>query len=188
MGKKFLAGVAIGLGCVAYVSVDNKYIGALLFSIGLLTICARKWELFTGKLCGDFTYSDILSTWLFNAFGIITVALMYMIAGTNIDTCKSIIYHKASNLPGNIFISGMLCELCIYIAVVGYRTISSDVIKALSLVLGVMVFVLCGFEHCIADIFYACYGELSSLLLVLFATCGNIFGACLFKLLDVQQE
>jgi len=185
MGKKFLAGVAIGLGCVAYVSVDNKYIGALLFSIGLLTICARKWELFTGKLCGDFTYSDILSTWLFNALGIITVALMYMIAGTNIDTCKSIIYHKASNLPGNIFISGMLCELCIYIAVVGYRTISSDVIKALSLVLGVMVFVLCGFEHCIADIFYACYGELSSLLLVLFATCGNIFGACLFKLLDV---
>ena len=184
MGKKFLAGVAIGLGCVAYVSVDNKYIGALLFSIGLLTICARKWELFTGKLCGDFTYSDIALTWFFNAIGIIAVAIMYMIAGTNIDTCKSIIYHKASNLPGNIFISGMLCELCIYIAVVGYRTISSDVIKALSLVLGVMVFVLCGFEHCIADIFYACYGGLNCLHLVLFATCGNIFGACLLKLLD----
>lgn len=184
MGKKFLAGVAIGLGCMAYVSVDNKYIGALLFSIGLLTICARKWELFTGKLCGDFEYDDILLTWIFNALGIITVALMYMIVGTNIDSCRSIISHKASNPPGNIFVSGMLCELCIYIAVVGYRTISSDIAKVLSLVLGVMVFILCGFEHCIADIFYACYGGYNGLLLVLFATCGNIFGACLFKLLD----
>ena len=184
MCKKFLGGVAIGLGCMAYVSVENKYIGALLFSIGLLTICARKWELFTGKLCSDFTYSDILLTWIFNALGIITVALMYMIVGTNTNSCRTILLNKASNPPGNIFISGMLCELCIYIAVTGYRTISSDIARVLSLVLGVMVFILCGFEHCIADMFYACYGGYSGILLVLFATCGNIFGACALKILE----
>lgn len=31
MGKKFLGGFAIGLGCMAYLSVENRYLGAFLF-------------------------------------------------------------------------------------------------------------------------------------------------------------
>ena len=34
------------------------------------------------------------------------------------------------------------------------------------------------------NLHFACYGGLNCLHLVLFATCGNIFGACLLKLLD----
>lgn len=34
-----LAGIAIGIGGIVYLSVDNKVVGALLFTVGLYTIC-----------------------------------------------------------------------------------------------------------------------------------------------------
>ena len=36
--KSFLAGVAIALGGYVYLSCENKYVGAFLFSVGLLTV------------------------------------------------------------------------------------------------------------------------------------------------------
>ena len=44
-----LAGMAISLGGIVFLSVENKVIGSLLFAVGLLTILAFKLNLFTGK-------------------------------------------------------------------------------------------------------------------------------------------
>lgn len=184
MSKKFLGGLAIGLGCMAYVSVDNKYLGAFLFSIGLLTICARGWELFTGKLCGNASAADLILTWIFNALGIVTVALSYMLFGKHTDVCRAIIEAKSMAAPFEMFLSAIFCEVCIYIAVVGYKKIPSDLSKNLSIAMGVMVFILCGFEHCIADIFYSCYGDWNVITLLVMATAGNVFGALALKKLD----
>ena len=54
MLKKVINGIAAGLlvsigGCV-YMSCDNKYIGAILFSVALLCICYKGYSLFTGKV------------------------------------------------------------------------------------------------------------------------------------------
>ena len=38
----FIAGLLIGVGCVANVVSDNPLQGAVLFSLALLTICAIK--------------------------------------------------------------------------------------------------------------------------------------------------
>ena len=185
MNKKFLGGFAIGIGCMAFVSVDNKYVGAFLFSVGLLTICGRGWELFTGKLCGDASPKELALTWILNAAGICLAALIYMGFGKNTEVCRSIIAAKSSAAPLSMFLSAICCEVCIYIAVVGYRKIPSDVSKNLSIVLGVMVFILGGFEHCVADMFYACFGGIPGLILIAFATAGNICGAIALKKLDV---
>jgi len=40
----------IGVGAVIYLSLENKVIGALLFSVGLLSICCLGLNLFTGKI------------------------------------------------------------------------------------------------------------------------------------------
>ena len=53
------------------------------------------------------------------------------------------------------------------------------IVKILSLILGVSVFVLCKFEHCIADVFYISFcnlWNLTSLVFIVTVTVGNILG------------
>ena len=45
-----IAGILIGIGGSVYLSCDNKYVGAVLFSVALLCICMRGFALFTGKV------------------------------------------------------------------------------------------------------------------------------------------
>ena len=46
-----LAGVSIAIGGTVFLSVENKMIGALLFTVGLFTVCTFGFNLFTGKVC-----------------------------------------------------------------------------------------------------------------------------------------
>jgi len=191
--KSVLAGMAIALGCVAFVSVDNRYLGAFLFSIGLLTICGMGWSLFTGKLCryeGDF--GDLPVIWAGNFLGSLIVFICYRIT-TDPYPAVAIAEKKFTKSIPNAFVSGILCEICIYIAVVGYRTIQASIGKYLSIILGVMVFILCGFEHCIADMFYflayiAPNTVLYAAAILLFVTAGNIAGAILMNSLDAKSR
>ena len=48
--KSFLAGVAIALGGYVYLSCENKYVGAFLFSVGLLTVLYFGLNLYTGRI------------------------------------------------------------------------------------------------------------------------------------------
>lgn len=48
--RSVLAGVMIGLAGVVNLSVDNKFLGAFLFSFGLITVIARGLYLYTGKI------------------------------------------------------------------------------------------------------------------------------------------
>ena len=49
--KACLGGLAISIGAVAYLSVDNKVIGSFLFSLGIFTIYSFGFSLYTGKVC-----------------------------------------------------------------------------------------------------------------------------------------
>ena len=44
------AGLMVAIGCAIYLSCENKYVGACLFSIALLTVCFKEYSLFTGKI------------------------------------------------------------------------------------------------------------------------------------------
>ena len=46
-----LAGFCIGLGGMLFLAMDDKVIGASLFSVGLFVICTNGLHLFTGKVC-----------------------------------------------------------------------------------------------------------------------------------------
>ena len=45
-----LSGIMIGIGGVVSLSSDNRYIGALLFSLGLFCIVQFQYGLYTGKV------------------------------------------------------------------------------------------------------------------------------------------
>ena len=45
-----LAGAAIGIGGIVFLSLENKIVGALMFTAGLYSICVHGLNLFTGKV------------------------------------------------------------------------------------------------------------------------------------------
>ena len=57
--NSFLAGVSISIGGFAFLSSENRVVGAFLFSIGLFLICTMRYNLFTGKVCYIFSNKEI---------------------------------------------------------------------------------------------------------------------------------
>jgi len=69
-----LAGISIAIGGTAFLSVESKPLGSLLFTVGLFTICTFGFSLFTGKVCyvfeRDRDYAiDLPVIWLGNLCG-----------------------------------------------------------------------------------------------------------------------
>ena len=84
----------------------------------------------------------------------------------------------------SLFVLGIFCNIMIYIGVESYLANKHEVGKYLGMILGVMVFILCGFEHCVADMFYFAMGGWSwrALLCLVVITLGNAVGGVIFPL------
>ena len=92
-----------------------------------------------------------------------------------------IVNAKLNDTPLSIFLLACACGVMMYLAVDGYKKTKSW----LFVILPVMVFILCGFEHCVANMFYFCASDCWSLhavyyLLIMIA--GNAVGAIAFNL------
>jgi formate/nitrite transporter FocA (FNT family) len=202
-GKTFigavLAGIAIGLGGLVFLSVDNKVIGSFLFTIGLFTVCTMGFNLFTGKVCytfqNDTAYKIGLPViWLGNLVGTgLTAGCAWMtrVAPAVSEKAVALCQTKLGDSLGSLFFLGILCNIFIYIGVEGYKSNPHEFGKYLALVFGVMVFILCGTEHCVADMFYfwmagAWSGQAVVRLLVI--TLGNAVGGVLLPLLRGLQN
>ena len=188
-----LAGVCIGLSGVVLLSVENKVLGAALFTVGLFTICTFGLNLYTGKICyvffQDRDYAlNLPIIWLGNLIGTGLIALcarMTRIASIS-ERAMSMCQTKLDDSLLSLFFLGVLCNLLIYIAVAGYNRNPHELGKYLSLFLGVTIFITSGTEHCVADMFYfwmagAWSGRTVICLLVI--TLGNSVGGVLFGLL-----
>lgn len=152
------AGLCIALGGTVFLSSESKVLGAVLFTVGLFTICTFGFSLFTGKVCylpeHDLTYAK--------AVDLCTVKLM--------------------DDPWSLFILAIFCNILIYIAVENYNRSSHEAGRYLALFLGVVVFILCGFEHCVADMFYFSLADIwngRTILCLLVVTLGNSAGGLL---------
>ncbi|MBQ7455514.1 MAG: formate/nitrite transporter family protein, partial [Clostridia bacterium] len=44
------AGILVSIGGAVFLSCDNRYVGAVLFSVALLCICLKGYSLFTGRV------------------------------------------------------------------------------------------------------------------------------------------
>lgn len=44
------AGILIGIGGAVFLASENRVIGAILFSVALICICAKGYSLYTGKV------------------------------------------------------------------------------------------------------------------------------------------
>ena len=77
-----LASLGIAIGGCAYLSIENKYVGALLFSIALIAVCVFEFSLFTSKIGSvleDFTkkkFLRVLSCLLGNITGCVVFGII----------------------------------------------------------------------------------------------------------------
>lgn len=188
-----LAGICIAIGGTAFLSLESKVVGALCFTAGLFTICTFGLHLFTGKVCYVFEKArnyalDLPLIWLGNLVGTWAVAHLERctrIGGALTEKAASICQAKLSDTPVSILILAIFCNILIYIAVEGFNKNPHELGKYLALFFGVVVFILCGFEHCVANMYYFSVAGLWSsktLLYILVMTLGNAIGGVLFPL------
>ena len=193
-GNMFLlavgAGIAIAVGGTVYLSVENKVIGALLFTVGLYAIVLNGLFLYTGKIGylpaaeNKVDYAGLLAaTWLGNLVGTGLGALAVRMSRINgiSEQAQNICKVKLADQPFSIFLLACFCGLLMYVAVDGFKEKGNPLI----LFLCVSTFILCGFEHCIANMFYFSLAGAWSVKAVgylLIMTAGNSVGGMLLPL------
>lgn len=187
-----LGGGCIALGGAAFLSLESNALGALFFTVGLFTICTLGLNLFTGKVCyvfqRDRAYAlDLPLIWLGNLAGTALVALVIQSTRLSGLAQRAAVLCQAKLADGwlSLFLLGVLCNIFIYIAVEGFGQNPHPLGKYLSLFFGVMVFILCGYEHCVADMFYftlAGVWSWDTLLRLLVITLGNAVGGVILPL------
>ena len=198
VGKTFLlgllAGVSIAIGGTVFLSLENKILGALFFTVGLFTVCTRGFSLYTGKVCyvfeRDKAYAlDIPVIWLGNLAGSWLTAFLESLTrvGPSLtERARTVCAAKLDDSVLSIFILAFFCNVLIYIAVDGYNNNPHQVGKYLALFFGVAVFILCGFEHCVANMYYFSMASVWSgktFLYLLVMTLGNALGGVALPLL-----
>ena len=126
--SSILAGFCIGLGGMLFLAMDDKVIGASLFSTGLFVICTNGYHLFTGKVCyafqNDASYAVTLPViWIGNLIGTGGVAAIVRLSRAKglAEKAASICEVKANDSLLSLFLLGILCNIFIFIAVDGFK-------------------------------------------------------------------
>ncbi len=186
--RAILAGIAIGLGgCIfmGMVTSEYKWVGAILFSIGLFTVFTFRLDLYTGKVGYAVENKpsylvDLVVIILGNFVGALIIGQMIPMP----EAAEVLIVD--AKLDGDIdwwrvFCKGVFCGMLMFIAADYYKTQK----KYLATFVCVPVFILAGFEHSIADMFYFCASgtfTLDAFLFILVVIVGNAVGGILIPL------
>ncbi len=183
--RSILAGMAIGLGgavLLGTMGIDPqlKWVGAILFAIGLFTVFTFGLDLYTGKVGYMFddkpwTYGiDLLIMLVGNFIGTLFISFCMPMADAFVP---GFIDGRLAMLddPVRIILKGIFCGMLMFIA--------ADVYKKKQSYLGaficVPVFILAGSEHSIADMYYFCAAgvfSLDALFFIILVAIGNAIG------------
>lgn len=186
-----MAGAFIAMGGVVFLSLNNKIVGAFMFSLGLFAVCTLKYNLFTGKVgylfCNDVkTYLPwCLMVWVGNLIGSIIVAELVRltrVAPGIIEKSTKLVQVKADDSLISLFVLGIFCNIMVVHAVDQYLNNPHEIGKYLGIIMSIMVFILCGFEHCIADMFYIQMARMwnsQTIIALIVITLGNVLGGIL---------
>ena len=139
------AGILIGLGVIINTQTSPPILGAFLFSFGLLTIIHLKLPLFTGRV--GFLEKDLISILIFNFIGIALIFYLYCASNLNyysiLESAAAIKFAKGYV---QMFFGGVFCGMLIHFAVKCKTPLLTS--------MAVILFILIGAEHCVADFPY----------------------------------
>ena len=155
--QSFLSGLLIAAGDTVYVFNDNKILGAFLFSMGLLSIIIKGYPLYTGRIGYVKGLSDLynlktgmLPIIVFNFIGIAVGCTLMNMTRLDLSAVDAMVATKVNQTWYSALILSWGCGAMMYLAVNGWRKTE----KPIMVVLPIMFFIMCGFEHCIANFDY----------------------------------
>lgn len=182
-----MAGAFISMGAMFFLLIVSdsalpfaaqRLIGGCLFSLGLLLVVVCGAELFTGNTMivmsaasKKISWSAVLKNWVVVFLGnlvgsLIMVGLVFlsnyqgMNGGAVGTTIVSVAAGKMSPDWLTLFAKGIMCNFLVCLAVwiaYGSKTVAD---KMLGILLPIAAFVACGFEHCVANMFFLPFGIL----------------------------
>ena len=162
----------IAIATKIFLMVGGGVLGALLFSIGLLVILNMEFKLFTGTIGYIRTIDDFFDNVIILFGNILGACLLVALSPVS---AVSILVEKLSVSLLIAFVRAIVCGGLIYSAVHCYKQGKDYMVVAC-----VMGFILCGAEHCIADLCFAIATGVMSFKIFLFltiVTLGNSLGA-----------
>jgi formate/nitrite transporter FocA (FNT family) len=180
-----LAGICISIGCVVNLRVGGVA-GAVLFAFGLTTVVYYGLKLYTGTAGFIRRQGDWAMLWVVlfgNIIGCLLSAWLISYAQPDcIEPASKILAGRLAKGPWACFLLAIGCGFIMTTAVEFARKG-----KMLPLLLGVPVFILCGFAHSIADAFYFLVSPADLLLqtdvLIVYVSevLGNFVGCNLYR-------
>ena len=168
------AGLAIGLGSLVYTvvsayangSVAVMILASALFSIGLLLVCILGLQLYTGKVGVVFDDNEKLKEnainlpimLVGNAIGAFALGIICHFIFMNVPEIAKRIADistgKTNAESTRLILQGIFCGALVYIAVFFFKNLENYAMKVIGIITAVTLFVYCGFQHCIANMFY----------------------------------
>ncbi|MGL4730973.1 MAG: formate/nitrite transporter family protein [Clostridium sp.] len=184
-----LAGAFIALGAfgsaVASHSIGNfglsKTVAGLVFPVGLLLVLICGAELFTGNCLLSVAVAEkrisvgamaknLTIVFIGNLIGSLIIAGLVYAAGLldfnhgGVAAYAIKVATKKANLTfGQALASGILCNIIVCLSVWGSYAAKDVAGKVLMGFIPIFVFVISGFEHCVANMYYFSAGMLSKL-------------------------
>ena len=204
MLKQFLlalmGGIMIAIGGCVYlgsssIAIFGSAIGAFFFSVALVSICYKGYGLFTGRVgylpvIGTKAEAAGLGMTLLGNF-VATTVIGYLISLTLEDSlaaaAKTMTLAKLAAPWYATFVRAILCGVLMYLAVSIFRERKTIA----GILFCVPAFILAGFEHSIADMFYlAASGmdDIQELWFLLIVIVGNAIGGMLLPLITSLTE
>lgn len=199
--SSLFSGLMIGIGCTVYLSCTNKLVGALLFCAGLFFILTNGGTLFTG-ICGLKTPVKKMA-WVFVLNGLGTL-IPGLVSWSNVvgdttklgETAATLMLNKLGMNPFSWLLNGLLCGVLMYLAVIGYKKAKDSLHGIATVLFAIPVFIVCGFEHSIADMGYLAiaipalsfWQILQCMGMILVIMLGNVFGGKLMRMMLVDWQ
>lgn len=175
----FLAGIFIALSGLSYIVVNTgmaslnptygKFISGVCFSFGLFAVVVAGADLFTGNililapaLAKRITFPKMFRNWavvyLFNFVGSVFIALLVYFASVlspeMLAYLHKITVAKTTQSFLVLLCKGIGCNIFVCLGVWMSYACKDGVSKFCACAISIILFLICGFEHSVANMFY----------------------------------
>ena len=198
--SSILAGIAIGTAGFGFLASGiqsetyGSLVGAVIFSFGLLTVLGYRLKLYTGT-AGFINKGEVGQLFLIllgNIIGCFCASLLSRVTPLEIQTAAQNILEL--RLRTGALRCGLLGVGCGFIMSSAVQFAREK--QYLPLLLGVPLFIVCGFTHCIADAFYylcvpAVFWKAHAIQIIsVYASIvlGNLIGCNLYRIVLAKDQ
>ncbi len=157
-----------------------RFVTGMVFPVGLMMVVLTGSELFTGnnlmimafldrKISAKKMLCNLITVYISNLVGAVLISVLvfysgqfdYSQGGLGAYTIKVAIA-KSTIPPQTAVISGILCNILVCLAILMAGAAKDVCGKLLAIFFPISAFVICGFEHCVANMFYLPAGMLAA--------------------------